>query len=62
MPTSKKRGGKKAHNKRVAKRNKNIANAQRTYEKLYTASLQEHLSKLNQEQNGTSEPQETPAN
>ena len=55
MPTSKKRGGKKTHNKRVAKRNKNIANAQRTYEKLYTAALQEHLSKLKQEQDGTSE-------
>ena len=62
MPASKKRGGKKAHNKRVAKRNKNIATAQRTYEKLYTAALQEHLTKLKQEQNGTSESKETPAN
>ncbi len=55
MPTSKKRGGEKAHNKRVAKRNTNIANAKRVYEKLYTSALQEHLNKLNQEQNGTSE-------
>jgi hypothetical protein len=55
MPTSKKRGGKKSHNKRVSKRNTNIANAKRVYEKLYTSVLQEHLSKLNQEQNGTSE-------
>ena len=55
MPTSKKRGGKKSHNKRVAKRNTNIATAQRTYEKLYHSMIQEHLSKLNQEQNGTSE-------
>jgi hypothetical protein len=55
MPTSKKRGGKKAHNKRVAKRNKNISTTQRRYEKLYTSALQEHLNKLNQEQNGTSE-------
>ena len=62
MPTSKKRGGKKAHNKRVAKRNKNIATAQRAYEKLYTNALQEHLNKLKQEQNGTSKPEETPAN
>jgi hypothetical protein len=61
MPTSKKRGGKKAHNKRVAKRNINIANAQRAYEKIYTKALQSHLEKLNQEQNGTPEPQETPA-
>ena len=55
MPASKKRGGKKTHNKRVAKRNTNIATAQRAYEKLYTSVLQEHLNKLNQEQNGTSE-------
>jgi len=55
MPTSKKRGGKKSHNQRVAKRNTNIANAKRVYEKLYTNALQEHLSKLNQEQNGTPE-------
>ena len=55
MPTSKKRGGKKSHNKRVAKRNTNIATAQRAYEKLYTSVLQEHLSKINQEQNRTSE-------
>ena len=61
MPTSKKRGGKKAHNQRVAKRNKNITIAQRTYEKLYTSALQEHLNKLNQEQNGTSKSEETPA-
>ncbi len=61
MPTSKKRGGKKSHNKRVTKRNKNIANTQRAYEKLYTNALQAHLEKLNQEQNGTSESEETPA-
>ena len=53
MPASKKRGCKKSHNKRVTKRNKNIANAKREYEKLYNNALQEHLEKLNQEQNGT---------
>ena len=62
MPTSKKRGGKKAHNKRVTKRNKNIANAQRAYEKLYNNALQAHLEKLNQKQNETSKSEETPAN
>jgi hypothetical protein len=61
MPTSKKRGGKKSHNKRVAKRNTNIANAKREYEKLYNNALQEHLEKLNQKQNGTSKSEETPA-
>ena len=61
MPTSKKRGGKKAHNKRVTKRNKNIANAKRAYEKLYTNALQEHLEKLKQKQNESPQPEETPA-
>jgi len=61
MPTSKKRGGKKAHNKRVTKRNKNIANAQRSYEKLYNNALQEHLEKLKQKQNESPQPEETPA-
>jgi hypothetical protein len=61
MPASKKRGGKKAHNKRVAKRNTNIASAKREYEKLYHNMIQAHLNKLNQEQNGTSKPEETPA-
>jgi hypothetical protein len=61
MPTSKKRGGKKVHNKRVAKRNTNIATAKRVYEKLYTNALQEHLNKLNQEHNGTPKSEETPA-
>jgi hypothetical protein len=62
MPTSKKRGGKKSHNKRVAKRNKNIAIAQRAYEKLYNNALQEHLEKLKQKQNGTSKSEETSTN
>ena len=62
MPTSKKRGGKKVHNKRVAKRNTNMAIAKRTYEKLYASALQEHLNKLNQEQNATPGSEETPEN
>ena len=62
MPTSKKRGGKKAHNQRVTKRNKNIATAQRAYEKLYTNALQEHLNKLNQEQNAAPGSEETSEN
>jgi hypothetical protein len=62
MPTSKKRGGKKAHNQRVTKRNKNIATAQRAYEKLYTNALQEHLNKLNQEQNESPRSEETSEN
>ena len=61
MPASKKRGGKKAHNKRVKKRNINIANTKRAYEKIYNNALQAHLEKINQEKNGTSKPKETPA-
>ena len=62
MPASKKRGGKKSHNQRVAKRNKNIATAQRAYEKLYTSALQEHLEKLKQKQNATPGSEETSEN
>jgi len=61
MPASKKRGGKKAHNKRIAKRKDTIATSQRIYEKMYTNMMQSHLEKLNQEQNGTPKPEETPA-
>ena len=61
MPTSKKRGGKKAHNQRVTKRNKSIANTKRAYEKLYNNAIQEHLEKLNQKQNGTPKSEETSA-
>jgi hypothetical protein len=43
------------------KRNKNIANAKRAYEKLYTNALQEHLEKLKQKQNESPQPEETPA-
>jgi hypothetical protein len=46
----------------VTKRNKNIATAQRAYEKLYTNALQEHLNKLNQEQNAAPRSEETSEN
>ena len=62
MPVSKKRGGKKAHNKRIAKRKANIAASQRIYEKLYTNMMQSHLEKLNQEQHEPSRSEETPEN
>jgi hypothetical protein len=61
MPTSKKRGGKKAHNKRVAKRNTNLTNAQRSYEKILTKVMEHQLNQLNPEENGASESKETPA-
>lgn len=62
MPASKKRGGKKSHSQRITKRNKNIADAKRSYEKLYTNVIQEHLNKLNQEQNESTKSKETSAN
>jgi hypothetical protein len=50
MPTSKKRGGKKSHNKRVAKRNKNITNTQRQYEKILTKMMEQQLNRINPEE------------
>ena len=50
MPTSKKRGGKKAHNKRVAKRNTNLTNAQRSYEKILTKVMEHQLNRINPEE------------
>jgi hypothetical protein len=61
MPTSKKRGGKKAHNKRVTKRNKNLTNAQQRYEKMLAKVMEHQLNQLNPEENGASESEETPA-
>ena len=50
MPASKKRGGKKVHNKRVAKRNTNIATAQRQYEKIFTKIMEQQLNRINPEE------------
>jgi hypothetical protein len=50
MPTSKKRGGKKAHSKRVAKRNTNTATAQRAYEKIFTKMMEQQLNRINPEE------------
>ena len=50
MPTSKKRGGKKAHNKRVAKRNVNNATAQRQYEKILSKMMEQQLNQINPEE------------
>jgi hypothetical protein len=50
MPTSKKRGGKKAHNQRVTKRNKNIVIAQRQYEKLFAQMMEQQLNRINPEE------------
>ena len=61
MPTSKKRDGKKAHNKRIKKRNTNLKNMERAYEKVFTKVLEKQLENINLEENGTSKPEETPS-
>jgi hypothetical protein len=49
MPTSKKRGGKKAHNKRVAKRNETTAKNRLVMERQFMAMLKEQMRKQNPE-------------
>jgi hypothetical protein len=49
MPTSKKRGGKKAHNKRISKRNKTTAKNQLVMERKFMAMLKEQMQKQNPE-------------
>ena len=46
MPQSKKRGGKKAHNKRVKSRNEQIKNAQKKMKELYTQMFQQKMEEL----------------
>lgn len=49
MPTSKKRGGKKVHNKRIAKRNETIAKNRLVMERKFMAMLKEQIAKQNPE-------------
>jgi len=50
MPTSKKRGGKKAHNKRITKRNETVAKNRLAMERQFMAMLKEQMSKQTQEE------------
>ena len=52
MPESRKRGGKKAHNKRMAKRNALVAKNKLAMERKFMAMLKEQMEK--QQQNETS--------
>ena len=45
MPVSRKRGGKKAHNKRIAKRNTLIAKNKLAMERKFMAMLKEQIEK-----------------
>ena len=49
MPVSKKRGGKKAHNKRIAKRNETVAKNRLAMERQFMAMLKEQMQKQNPE-------------
>jgi hypothetical protein len=55
MPESRKRGGKKAHNKRMAKRNAVVAKNKLVIERKFMAMLKEQMEKQQTENNGTSE-------
>ena len=51
MPVSRKRGGKKAHNKRIAKRNETIAKNKLAMERKFMAMLKEQMEKQQTETN-----------
>lgn len=46
MPTSKKRGGAKAHRKRVQKRNEQLGLMRKNFEKKYTQMLEEKFKEF----------------
>jgi hypothetical protein len=50
MPESRKRGGKKAHNKRMAKRNATIAKNKLVMERKFMTMLKEQMEKQQQTQ------------
>ena len=49
MPTSKKRGGKKAHNKRVSNRNETITKNRLVMERQFMTMLKEQMQRQNPE-------------
>jgi hypothetical protein len=50
MPTSKKRGGKKTHNRRMVKRNETIAKNKSIIEHKFMAILKEQIQRQNPEE------------
>ena len=52
MPTSKKRGGKKAHNKRVTKRNETVAKHQHAMQMQFMNMLKQQMETQKEENNG----------
>lgn len=55
MPTSKKRGGAKAHKKRVEQRNQKISFAKKQFEKKYTQMLEEKFREFQEKYSGMTE-------
>jgi len=49
MPTSKKRGGKKAHNKRIVKRNETITKQQHAMQMQLMSMLKQQVETQNEE-------------
>jgi hypothetical protein len=52
MPTSKKRGGKKAHNKRVTKRNETVAKREHAMQMQFMNMLKQQMETQKEENNG----------
>jgi hypothetical protein len=59
MPQSKKRGGKKAHNKRVKARNERLAQERKKMNKLYAEMMEQKLKELQEKFSGMTESDET---
>lgn len=61
MPSSRKRGGKKAHNKRVKARNQKLKGVQKKMNETYAKMFQEKLDELQNKFSGLTENDELDA-
>ncbi len=59
MPQSRKRGGKKAHNKRVKVRNEKLAQDRKKMNKLYAEMMEQKLKEFQEKFSGMTENEET---
>ncbi len=58
MPKSRKRGGEKAHRKRVQKRNQNIQSQKIRMQKMWEEEMAKKLEEMNKTMSGNTENQE----
>jgi hypothetical protein len=58
MPKSRKRGGEKAHRKRVKARNQNVQNQKIRMQKLWEEEMAKRLEEMNKSMSGDTENQE----